>query len=195
MSPYMKNSPNRKPEANSTGNGTNTATNQTKRAQAHSTKTLRQNESGRNIGSKSASDGSKEIDDYLKTISRFENGAREGKIGDSELEVTFKALQERMASMTDRKRRRLLGMDFMKNHAIEDPHKLKDSMTELFKNRETREQVFDFLKSRELISLLLDKRDGPETYSPASVIPKGETLSAAKADGRSRANRQESAVG
>ena len=168
-SPYTKNSANPKSEPKSAINNTQTTTTQPNKSKINQAASNPKIQGNKATESEPVSRGKKEIDGYLKTISRIENKVKDGKMGDDELEVIFKALDKKMNAMTEQKQKKLLKMEFMKEHAITELDMIKDSIQDVFEDDETRNQVFDFLKSSELISLLLDKPDLSETYSPASI--------------------------
>ena len=152
----------------STGKSRNTKTDQLNRTQGkYETGPLEV--ADKKAESNSFSPQGVEIDRYLKTISRLENRVKKGAIEERETKKLFRALEAKISSMTERKRKQLLKMDFMEKHAITDLAMLKDTIAELFGSREAQKDVFDFLKSSEFISLLLDKADLSKPYPPFSV--------------------------
>ncbi len=111
-----------------------------------------------------------EINDYLKIVSRLENKLNLGQLEDEDLENISASLEEKILSLTDMQKTRLRRLPFFKDNGIENIKDLKKTLLELFKDVDEREVLFDFLKSPEFMSMLINESDKPFTYS-ASINP------------------------
>jgi len=114
----------------------------------------------------------KEIEQYLKMLSRFENKLKKDEIEEKELNRVFENLSKRIGSLNTTRKKRLMDSQFFKKNDIINLNTMKDSLTELFKDDLKRIDGFDFLRSPEFISLIHNQTDASQTYSPASVKAK-----------------------
>ena len=114
----------------------------------------------------------KEIEQYLKMISRFENKLKKDEIEEKELDKIFDNLSERIGSLNTTRKKRLMDSQFFKKNNIINLNTMKDSLTELFQDDKKRIDGFDFLRRPEFISLIHNQTDASQTYSPASVKAK-----------------------
>lgn len=111
-----------------------------------------------------------EINEYLKILSRLENKLNLDQLEDKDLDKITTSLEEKILSLTDLQKTRLLSTQFFKENGIENIKDLKKTLFDLFKDVDEREALFDFLKSPEFMGMLLNESDKPFTYS-ASMNP------------------------
>ena len=114
----------------------------------------------------------KEIEQYLKMLSRFENKLKKDEIEEKELDKIFDNLSERIGTLNTTRKKRLMDSQFFKKNDIINLKTMKDSLTELFQDDKKRVDGFDFLRSPEFISLIHNQTDASQTYSPTSVKAK-----------------------
>lgn len=114
----------------------------------------------------------KDIEKYLKMLSRFENKLKKGEIEEEELDKIFENLSKRIEALNTTRKKRLMDSQFFKKNNIINLKTMKDSLTELFQDDKKRIDGFDFLRSPEFISLIHNQTDSTQTYSPASVKAK-----------------------
>ncbi len=105
------------------------------------------------------------INDYLKMISKFESSLKEEKLDGEELTKFVDSLEEKIKSLTEKKKTRLKSMEFFKKHGIANTKKLKETLIGMFKGIEEREFLFDFLKNPEFLSIMMNEADTPGVYS------------------------------
>ena len=114
----------------------------------------------------------KDIEKYLKMLSRFENKLKKGEIEEKDLDKIFENLSKRIESLNTTRKKRLMDSQFFKKNEIINLKTMKDSLTDLFQDDKKRVDGFDFLRSPEFISLIHNQTDSSQTYSPASVKAK-----------------------
>jgi len=122
----------------------------------------------------------KEVELYLKMLSRFENKLKKDEIEEKELDKVFDNLSKRIESLNSTRKKRLMDSQFFKKNNIINLKTMKDSLTELFQDDKKRVDGFDFLRSPEFISLIHNQTDASQTYSPASV--KAKSMEATQAE-------------
>lgn len=106
-----------------------------------------------------------EVDAYLKMISKFEKLMGEGEIGDKELNNMFSAMEKKILEMENPNKRKLLNLNFFKEHGIKNINDLKQSLIEIFEDEQQQQKGIEFLKSEGFTSLLLKKPQSSPTYS------------------------------
>jgi len=109
-----------------------------------------------------------EVNDYLKILSRLENKLNLEEITDEDLDKITTSLEERILALTDVQKNRLRNMEFFKQNGIENTKELKQTLLEMFEDPDQRGELFEFLKSPDFMSILLNESDKPFTY-PAPV--------------------------
>ncbi len=114
---------------------------------------------------KSPGKESLKINDYLKMISKFESGLKQEKLDEKDLTKFLDSLEEKIMSLTAKKKTRLKSMEFFKKHGITSTKKLKETLVEMFKGIEERGLLFDFLKNPEFLSIMMNESDTPGVYS------------------------------
>ena len=111
-----------------------------------------------------------EVNEYLKLVSRLENKLKMGELEESELEKISQSLEDSVLSLNDVQKNRLLKMAFFKKFNIDNIKDLKKTMFDLFKDVNEREELFEFLKNKEFISILLNETEKPSIYSAPTPI-------------------------
>jgi hypothetical protein len=129
---------------------------------------------------KDAESSSPKINEYLKMISRFENKVKQNEIEDKDLEKVMKALEEKVLSMNTAQKNRLKNIDFFKKKGVDNLKNMKESLVELFESEKDRETFFDFLKSPDFVSVLLNEQERIKGYTPATGTPKTESSTQAR---------------
>jgi len=110
------------------------------------------------------------VNEYLKLVSRLENKLKMGELEESELEKISQSLEDSVLSLNDVQKNRLLKMAFFKKFNIDNIKDLKKTMFDLFKDVNEREELFEFLKNKEFISILLNETEKPSIYSAPTPI-------------------------
>ena len=105
-----------------------------------------------------------EVNDYLKILSRLENKLNLEEVTDKDLEKITTSLEERILSLTDIQKTRLRNTEFFKQNNIDNINELKKTLLEMFEDVDKRVELFEFLKSPEFMSMLLNESDKPFTY-------------------------------
>ena len=129
---------------------------------------------------------SKDTKEYLEVISRLEKKLSDNGFKDEELKNVIKSLEERLIGLSANQKKRLLQMEFFKEMKVKNLNEMKDSLFEIFSNKKTWPKGVNFLKSDQLISILLDQANGRpledklgldllkepkvESYSPKGAI-------------------------
>ena len=132
---------------------------------------------------------SKDTKEYLEVISRLEKKLSDNDFQDEDLEKVIKSLEKRLLGLSADQKKRLLQMEFFKALKIKNFNAMKDSLFEVFSNKKTWQKGVEFLKSDQLISILLDQENGTHAENKLdfdflkepkveSYTPKGAVLSA-----------------
>ena len=111
-------------------------------------------------------DVSPQVNEYLKMISRFENKVKQDQIEEKDLERVMKALEDKVLTMTPQQQNRLKMLEVFKTGGIENFNNMKDILIEMFENKAERETFFEFLKSPEFVTILLNEQDQLKGYTP-----------------------------
>lgn len=106
-----------------------------------------------------------EVNEYLKILSRLENKLNLDQLKDDDLDKISASLEERILMLSDQQKTRLKNMPFFKENGIENIKDLKQTLFDMFKDVDEREPLFEFLKSPEFMSLLLNESNKSATYS------------------------------
>jgi len=128
---------------------------------------------------------SPQISEYMKMISRFENKVKQDQVEDKDLERVMKALEDKVLSLSPQQQNRIKMLEIFRNKGIENFNNMKDVLIELFENKADQEKFFDFLKSPEFVTILLNEPEQPKGYAPAhafSAAPNNNGEPSAKAD-------------
>jgi len=112
------------------------------------------------------------IDEYLKMISRLENKVKKDEIADEELEKVIKSLEEKILSLDDQQKLKLKNLKFFKKQGIENVKTLKKTLENMFHDEIEQKTLFDFLKSQEFITVLLNGDDKANTYTLQKLTQK-----------------------
>lgn len=130
---------------------------------------------------KDLENASPEISEYMKMISRFENKVKQDEIEDKDLERIMKALEDKVLSMTPQQQNRLKSLELFKTKGIENFKNMKETLIELFENKADRETFFDFLKSPDFVTILLNEPDLLNGYQPPTKAGASSNANAPKA--------------
>ncbi len=109
---------------------------------------------------------SPQINEYLKMISRFENKVKLDQIEEKDLERVMKALEDKILSMSTQQKNRLKNIELFKTKGVENLKSMKETLTEMFNSKNERETFFEFLKSPEFVTVLLNEQDQLKGYTP-----------------------------
>jgi len=112
---------------------------------------------------------SPQINDYMKMISRFENKVKQDEIEKEDLERVMQALEDKILSMNEQQKTKLKNIDFFKKRGIENLKSMRETLIEMFDDEKERENVFEFLKSPEFVTLLMNEQKPLENYKPTSA--------------------------
>ncbi|MCP4750332.1 MAG: hypothetical protein GY866_05540 [Proteobacteria bacterium] len=107
-----------------------------------------------------------EIDAYMKMISRLENKVKQDQFEKTDLVKLFTALEDKILSLKEHQKNRLKDLDFFKKNGIDNLKTLKANLTNMFDDNLERDGVLEFLKSPELVTILLKEQNGQNAYSP-----------------------------
>ncbi len=121
-----------------------------------------------------------EVNDYLKILSRLENKLDLEEITDEDLDKITTSLEERILALNDVQQNRLRNMEFFKQNGIDNTKELKQTLIEMFEDIDKRTELFEFLKSPEFMSILLNEAEKPFTY-PSPVNNNQTNTSAVQA--------------
>lgn len=124
---------------------------------------------------------SPQINEYLKMISRFENKVKQDQIDEKDLERVMQALEDKILSLNSQQKNRLKNIELFKTKGIENLKNMKESLIEMFESKEEREAFFEFLKSPEFVTLLLNEQKPLEGYSPAAKAQANQNGNSMKA--------------
>jgi len=134
---------------------------------------------------------SPKINEYLKMISRFENKVKQDQIENADLEKVIKALEEKILSMNEPQKQKLKNIDFFKKRSIENLKTMKETLTNMFNDKLQRDRFFEFLKSPEFITVLLNEPDKANGYPPPKTVANprsGEDFNIRNHPGQDRQN-------
>ena len=112
---------------------------------------------------------SPQINEYMKMISRFENRVKQDKVEKEDLERVMQALEDKILSLNEQQKLKLRNIEFFKKKGIENLKTMKETLIEMFDNETERETFFEFLKSPEFVTVLLNEQKVFESYKPASM--------------------------
>ncbi len=112
---------------------------------------------------------SPQINEYMKMISRFENRVKQDEVEKEDLERVMQALEDKILSMNEQQKLKLKNIEFFKKKGIENLKTMKETLIEMFDNETERETFFEFLKSPEFVTVLLNEQKVFESYKPASM--------------------------
>jgi len=167
-----KNSVNRKEPQTEKKAGLESSTAQSKKSnksnKAELMSSLKNSEKPSKPNSRNKSD-SPEINEYMKMISRFENKVNKNEMGEADLGKIISALEERIMAMTAQQKIKLKEFSVFKEKGIENTKGMKDTLMKMFANEAKRDQLFDFLKNPDFLSLLMSNPNKPDTYTPSTV--------------------------
>jgi hypothetical protein len=114
---------------------------------------------------------SPQINDYMKMISRFENKVKQDEIEKEDLERVMQALEDKILSLDEQQKHKLKNIEFFKEKGIENLKTMKETLIEMFDDQSERETFFEFLKSPEFVTVLLNEPKVFESYKPTSTVP------------------------
>ncbi|MBU2648857.1 hypothetical protein KKI24_29390 [bacterium] len=112
---------------------------------------------------------SPQISEYMKMISRFENKVKQDEIEKKDLERVLQALEDKILSMNTQQKNRLKNIELFKKKGVENLKTMRETLVEMFEDKNERENFFDFLKSPEFVTILLNEQEHPKGYSPATA--------------------------
>lgn len=112
---------------------------------------------------------SPKVNEYLKMISRFENKVKLDQIEEKDLERVIKALEEKILSMNTQQKNRLKNIELFRKSGVENLKNMKETLLELFENKSTRDTFFEFLKSPEFVTILMNEQEQLKGYSPPTA--------------------------
>jgi hypothetical protein len=127
---------------------------------------------------------SPQINDYMKMISRFENRVKQDEIEKEDLERVMQSLEDKILSMNEQQKLKLKNIDFFKKKGIENLKTMKASLIEMFDSDTERETFFEFLKSPEFVTVLLNEPKVFESYKPAAMGSNNSNSGALKDAGK-----------
>ena len=110
-----------------------------------------------------------EIDEYLKMISRLENKVKKDEMADKDMKKVVTSLEDKIKSLNEQQKQKLRNLKFFKKQGIDNIKTLKKTIENMFKDEVEQKTLFDFLKSREFITVLLNEEDKTNTYSPKKL--------------------------
>jgi len=110
-----------------------------------------------------------EIDEYLKMISRLENKVKKDEMADKDMKKVITSLEDKIKSLNEQQKQKLRNLKFFKKQGIENVKTLKKTLEHMFKDEVEQKTLFDFLKSQEFITVLLNEEDKANTYSPKKL--------------------------
>ncbi|NQU65325.1 MAG: hypothetical protein HQ517_13720 [SAR324 cluster bacterium] len=107
-----------------------------------------------------------QISDYMKMISRFENKVKQDEIDKKDLDRLMQSLEEKILSLNDQQKTKLKNIEFFKKRGIENLKSMRETLIEMFDSEKDRENFFEFLKSPEFVTLLLNEQEQLNSYKP-----------------------------
>ena len=125
---------------------------------------------------------SPQVNEYLKMISRFENKVKQDEIEEKDLERVMKALEEKILAMNTQQKNRLKNIELFKTKGIENLKTMKETLVEMFESKTEQEMFFEFLKSPEFVTVLLNEPDQMKNYSPPNKATNAQNQNAPKVE-------------
>jgi len=123
---------------------------------------------------------SPQINEYMKMISRFENKVKQDEIEKEDLERVMQALEDKILTLDEQQKLKLKNIEFFKKKGIENLKAMRETLIEMFDNDTEQEEFFEFLKSPEFVTVLLNEPKVFESYKPAANGAKNITGKALK---------------
>lgn len=108
---------------------------------------------------------STDINKYLRLISRLENHVKGNSIDKEELNRMLSSLEKKILALGRKEKNRIIKTAEFEKLKVKDLRNLQKRMVELIESKEQRKDLFDFLKSKEFISVIRQKPMTPQTYS------------------------------
>ena len=108
---------------------------------------------------------STDINKYMRLISRLENQVKGEAIDKKELNRMLSTLEKKILALGRQEREKIIQTAEFKNLDVKDLRFMQKRMLEMIENKDQRKTLFDFLNSKDFISIIREKPLAPQTYS------------------------------
>lgn len=110
-----------------------------------------------------------QISEYMKMISRFENKVKQDEIEEKDLERLMQALEDKILTLNEQQKTKLKNIEFFKKRGIENLKTMRETLVDMFDSEKERESFFEFLRSPEFVTLLLNEQEQLSSYKPGAA--------------------------